>query len=505
MKIAWFTPLDRRSGVSKYSVSIIDALSQKVDVDVWSNELSGDITLNNKLPIHQATLSAENIERLNRYDAVIYNMGNDPRFHHKIYEVSKRVKGIIILHDKIMHHFVAGYLLEVLKNPDGYISTMNHYYGREGRRVAESSLMIPPPVWETDEVIKYPLFEPVLWNAHGVIVHSVETLRLISSRCPAIPATVIYHPIVIYNHEYKGKDLLTKRELQLPEDKTIILSSGVINRNKRIDVVLKTIGKSGDIRDRIYYVIAGDGDKGYLRNIHRLISRYHLRDTVRLTGFLDDYKLHSYIKNADVCINLRFPSTESCSGSLIEQLYFKKPVIVTRIGFYDEIPDGAVLKVDLKDEEKNLEDALRRLINDGAFREAVAERGYEFASKNLTLENYVNKLLDFIDTVRGKAGYIDFIDRVSDEISVFIMPDEGEDFITRVSDEIGVITDTEGINGGTYYKGVTMTPLYTPQKSDLKRKALGFAWRYRYYIKKIPILNTISKKIYYTISKRDQL
>ncbi len=501
MKIAWLTPLSRRSGISKYSISVLSELSKRVDVEVWAKNMPDNISLNDKLPVFDAVLNDENIKRLNYYDAVIYNMGNNLNFHYEVYQFYRKVKGIVVLHDKVMHNFFAGYFLDILKKPDRYVSTMNYYYSNEGQKIAELSLKTPLPIWETNEVGEYPLFEPCLWNAHGIIVHSKETLKLISDRIPAIPSTCIYHPTYLYNYEYNNKPLLSKKDLKIPDEKIILLFSGVINKSKRVHAVLKAISKDDDIKNKIYFIITGSGNPDYVQYLKNFISTHHLDDIVRFTGFLDDYTLHSYIKNADICINLRFPSTESCSGSLIEQLYFRKPVIVTKIGFHDEIPDDAVVKVDLKDEMTNLEHALKRLINDEGFRASIAEKGFRFASENFSLENYVERFLNFVDIVTSKKVHIDFIDRISDEISMFIIPKISEDFIKKLTGEIPIFPDTEDlseVNLKPGKEGKTVVP--TKNRKDIfKARIISFAWRYRYFIKKIPFLNSISKRLYYSL------
>jgi glycosyltransferase involved in cell wall biosynthesis len=324
MRLAWFTPLSKRTGISKYSFSAVKALSNHVDIDVWTIGTPDNLILNG-IPVHEASLNDVNIKKLRLYDAVIYNMGNNLEFHFVIFEFYKKVRGVVILHDKIMHHFSAGYLLEKLRSPGRYVSTMNYFYGDKGKKAAERSLKSLPPVWETVEVSDYPLFEPILCNSIGVVVHSRETYDLIFGKTGLSPLTWIYHPFHMINSEQKGTPSLSKNDLGLPEDKIILLSTGNINSTKRIDSVLRVIGKNRYIRGRVHFVITGDGHTGYLNHLRALISEHSLSNFVSFTGFIDDHNLYSYIKNADICINLRYPSTESLSYSLIEQLYLEKP------------------------------------------------------------------------------------------------------------------------------------------------------------------------------------
>jgi glycosyltransferase involved in cell wall biosynthesis len=505
MKIAWFTPLSKKSGISKYSLSVVKTLHGKVDVDIWTKHMSDNFLFGNNFPIYDIILNNETLERLNSYDAVVYNMGNDIIFHYEIYEFYKKVKGVLILHDKIMHNFFAGYFLEKLNKKDEYIDTMEYYYGQTGKKIAIESINQPHPVWETEDVKNYPLLEPLLWNTYGVLVHSKETLQLILDRNTAVPTNCMFHPFYLYNYEYGTRPLISKSDLGLPEDKVILLFSGVLNRSKRIHKVLEVLAKNVYLRNKSYFIIAGDGTPEYVHYLKKTVSRYHLNDIVKFTGFIDDYILHSYIKNADICINLRFPSTESGSGSIIEQLFFQKPVIVTKIGFFDELPDDSVVKVSLENELKNLEYALERLINDTTYRNYTAESGHKFAFENFLLESYVNNLISFVeDKVLYHKVYIDFIDNITDETSNFLSL-SSDNFINNLANEITTFlmldaSDLDKANPDTFKEKVPLSSnIEIYKKNFLKEKILALGWRFKYLIKRIPLLNALAKRVYYSL------
>ncbi len=417
MRIAWFSPLCLRSGISKYTLSIVNTLSNQAEVDLWTPQKVDNFFLDN-VSVYEATLNKENIEKLEEYDIVIYNMGNDITSHYEIYEFYKRKKGILILHDKVMHHFFLEYFVKKIQKPHLYNTLMEHYYGVGGKKIAEESFKRNIPVWNTDAVIYFPLFEFCLLNACGIIVHSKETLQMISKKT-IVPCKLINHPFYIYNYEYNNKPLLTKKALNIPEDKMILLSSGSIVPSKRIDKVIKVISENNKLKNNLCYLIVGNDDHEYADNLKLFISKYQLENTIKLIGKVDDHKLHSYIKNADICVNLRFPSTESASGSLIEQLYFKKPVIVSKVGFYDELPDDIVMKIDIKNEEQNLYNVLIDLLKNQHLRETISEKAFKFAEINFSVESYTKNLLDFIEKSLVNKFSLRFIDTISNEIYNF--------------------------------------------------------------------------------------
>jgi glycosyltransferase involved in cell wall biosynthesis len=511
MKVAWFTPLSRRTGISKYSVSAIHALSKKIDIHVWTVGESDNLKIDG-VPVHEIVLSDEIVTKLSGYDVIIYNLGNNIDFHFEIFQCYKKVKGIVILHDRVMHHFTAGYYLDKVKKPDRYVSMMKYYYGDEGGKAAERSLRYPPPVWETEEVVRYPLLNNIISNSYGIVVHSGSLLERLRRMSP-VPSEYIFHPFYQYP---EGSIHLSRKDLKLPSNKIILLQYGHITPSKNIHKVIEAISESPEIRDQIHYIVAGDSNSPYGVEIKKLIKENKLQDVVSLTGYLTDDVLHSYINAADICINLRFPSTEGGSGSLIEQLYFKKPVIATRIGFFAEVPDECIVKLEPPIDVNELSAAIQRLVKDKELRDRMTFNGARFAHKNFSPHLYAKNFMDFIDKVLSYKTAIDFIDNVTDEISSFVSPSTSEYFIDNIAREmsgISVLYDTghernkEEFQYTDENRSYGHAAQYGPGDGSselpepLMDRFVNFGWRHRERIKKIPLLGSISRKIYHSISR----
>ena len=73
---------------------------------------------------------------------------------------------------------------------------------------------------------------------------------------------------------------------------------------------------------------------------------------------------------------------------------YGKPVIATNSGIFGELPNDAVIKIELEDEKEQLKAALIRLIDDQKLRED-GEQMPENLSGILPVENYVSRLLHF--------------------------------------------------------------------------------------------------------------
>ncbi len=432
MKIAWLTPFSRQSGISKYSQSITNELINWCDVDLWVSE---DVELlPTGIDVFHYHAGEDLSRRLSHYDFIVYNMGNNYSFHKGIYEASKQIPGIVILHDIIMHHFFSGYYLLHKLDKNEYVRNMELLYGEHGRNVAIDIIQGKcSPIWETEEVIKYPFFDKAITGADGVIVHSHYSAQKVKQRFLG-PVGVMYHPYTF--DASKGRHNKRKAVLRIPKDKILIITIGHVNSNKRIDRVIKILGTNKDLAEKVLYLVIGThGDAQYYAQLQALVEKYDLKNVVNFLGFQPDKVLYAYMSNADIFINLRFPAIEGASWSLVEQLYYGKPVIVTDVGFYSELPDDCVIKIGVDREEAELLSALNKLIFEDKIRKGIGAKGRQFAMENFSAQKYAQSFIDFLDRVKYWKPVLELVDKVSVELNVM---GETEDIevIDRAAQEI---------------------------------------------------------------------
>src|SRR5437879_706885 len=99
------------------------------DVDLWVAE-------DESAELHETDLRIVHYDHLRgfdrylaNYDFFIYNMG-DSQYHEPIYDASRVVPGVVILHDYVMHHFFASYY-DQRNGWEEYASVMARWYGAE--------------------------------------------------------------------------------------------------------------------------------------------------------------------------------------------------------------------------------------------------------------------------------------------------------------------------------------------------------------------------------------
>ena len=109
MRVAYFSPMPpEASGIADYSALLVPALREHVDLTV--------VKRGTKRPPRGS-------------DLAVYHIGNNPDAHGWILDALRRVPGLVVLHDFVLHHLVAGVTIG-RRDGHGYLDAME----RESRR-----------------------------------------------------------------------------------------------------------------------------------------------------------------------------------------------------------------------------------------------------------------------------------------------------------------------------------------------------------------------------------
>ena len=104
-------------------------------------------------------------------DVCLYHVGNNPDAHGWIVEALRRTPGVVVLHDFVLHHLVAGLTIG-RRDGHGYLDAMEREGGVVGRLLGHAVLdKRIPPLWE-NRPEDFHLAGEVLALATGLIVHS---------------------------------------------------------------------------------------------------------------------------------------------------------------------------------------------------------------------------------------------------------------------------------------------------------------------------------------------
>ncbi len=416
MKLAWFTPFGRRSAVAEFSRHVTEALvdlAPHVELEIWATEGPGD-QLETRLPVRWFNGIKPPVGDLEGCDHVIYNFGDYLPYHRDIYQVSIARPGIALLHDRVLHHFFAGLWL-MCDPPDHvrYVEAMRIAYGERGGDVASSALRGErPPPWELDEeVMMYPLWEPAVANARGVITHSEEQRASVRDRWFG-PTVSLELPC--YQEHLVEADAVVRTPAR--DGRLRALTMGNLNPNKQVDQVLELLAADSALASRIEYTVVG-ADDGFGAYTSRLRARAEaLRECVdvRILGYQPEQELRSLLADTDVFINLRDPVMEGGSASLMRQLAYGRPVLCFSAGGFGELPADSCLAAPPGDYNR-VHAQLRRLVDEVDLGLKVGGRARQVAEAR-SAAHYAAGLLEFLDEVRSWAPVTRLLTTVGEEL-----------------------------------------------------------------------------------------
>ncbi len=441
MKIAWLSPFRKQgSGIGQFSAAACEGLVRGGhEVIIFASDLGpADEPCRSNLPIvrlpdsdHEAVSSS-----LDGFDLVAYNLGDHAGYHRSIYDLSRKHRGIVILHDLVMRDFFAGYFL----CPDGsrlpeLLEMMEHCHGPEAagwmRNLVAGRLEAP---WADPRLLEYHMAKAAVSHAHGVVVHS-EFTRARVAEFAGSPVAHIRFPAPGLAEEalhWGPPPAVEGRPVRL-------LTLGYVNPNKLVDLVIECIGASLTLRTRVAYTVVGAlHEPAYRDRLYELVERLGLGDVVRFAGPVSGESLREHIREADVIVNLRNPHFGESSWSLIEVLFAAKPTVVWNHGSYAEAPDWAVRKVASREE---LSTSLEELCREPGQRKYLGDQARRYAVETFDAGAYGRELVAFAKSIRHERIILDLADRVGHRVSEMGVDPAMPTMLDRVSSEIALIAD----------------------------------------------------------------
>jgi glycosyltransferase involved in cell wall biosynthesis len=366
VRAAWLSPTAGNSGIVEYSRQVVPALASHLEIDVWTHGAPD-------LPPEGVTVvdyqrSPQRLNELQSYDVVIFNIGNHLGFHRRELELSRQFPGVVILHDRTLHHLWAGFYITHCGRPDLYAERMTALYGARGSEVAAAVIaQLGAAAWsDPEEVLQHNFIPDTLAGALGAVVHShghaADVRRIWTG-----PVCDLAFPA--YASQLRRASAVPPDRRQ---ERLRLVSIGHVDGHKQIHELINVLRADRALADRVTYTVLGDYDPrgAYVRDLNRLIADGGLARTVTLLGHQPAGVLQRHLDGADVFVNLRLPNLESGSASLMEQLARGRPVLVHPTGSFGELPSEVVVKVPSGDPAA-VSKALCRLLDSPQLRRRV--------------------------------------------------------------------------------------------------------------------------------------
>jgi glycosyltransferase involved in cell wall biosynthesis len=370
MKISYISPLPpEHSGVADYSALLLPALRGLADVHVVRRR-----------------------RRTGRADVVLYHIGNDAEAHGWILGRLRSRPGVVVLHDFVLHHLVAGTTLG-RGDARAYAEALERDAGLAGRLVALGVVDgVLPPVWETDPE-RFPLVGEVLRHASGVIVHSAYVERRVTAAGYKGPVWRIPHP----SWPVPPADSSSKRS-----EGPVFGCFGNLNASKRLPELLAAFVLARPSQPRSTLILGGAIDPriGLTERLERL--GLIEGEDVLVTGRLSEARLWELMREVDACVALRGPTMGETSGTVLRALSLGKPLIVSDTGWFSELPASVAAKVPVSGREAELLAAfLTRLGSDPDLRARMGEAGRAYARDEHSLDKVAAAYLAALEEAAG--------------------------------------------------------------------------------------------------------
>ena len=379
--INWFSPLPPdRSGIAEFTAALAPVLRQRAAVRFFAQ---GSRETGERRFAEAESAEAVTAEVLNRADLNVFNLGNNATFHDVLWRLSCRSGGIVVLHDFRLQHLFGGLFLHKSRDPGAYLELMRETYGIEGEAAAR--LMVAGRAKPELVSELFPLVEAGLRGAAGVIVHTDEALSIVRERSRV--------PVCKLNLPYEAGDAPRRAAPSMATGRGVeLVAFGHIGPNRRIESVLRAIARIEPVAAVRLHLI---GDLWNERLVRQLVRDLRLDDAVVFHGHLSDAELDARLATADVAVNLRWPTMGEASYSQLRAWHNALPTLVTRTGWYAELPEDAVIHIAPGDEVEQVAAAIERCRSNPVAFAAVGARGRLHLERFHRLDAYVDGLVRF--------------------------------------------------------------------------------------------------------------
>jgi glycosyltransferase involved in cell wall biosynthesis len=370
VRIAYFSPMPpESSGIADYSALLLPELRRHIDVVV-------------------AKRGAKRPPR--DVDLPVYHIGNNPDAHGWILDALRRTPGAVVLHDFVLHHLVAGVTIG-RRDGHGYLDAMEREHGVVGRLLGHGVLdKRLPPLWEARPE-EFPLAGEVLTLAAGIVVHShyVED----RARATGYSGTIVRVPHPAWPDPGVVPAAVTGDPL--------IGAFGNVNQSKRVPQLLEAFARVRAEYPGARLLLVGATSPGF--DLERRLQRLGLAgDGIVREGYVDERRLWELMAACDVHVSLRSPTMGETSGTAIRALILGKPLVVSDVGWFSELPDGVALRVVVGDDEvADLAAALRLLAGRPDARRAMGEAALALAAGEHALARVAERQAEAFERIAG--------------------------------------------------------------------------------------------------------
>jgi glycosyltransferase involved in cell wall biosynthesis/SAM-dependent methyltransferase len=393
MRLAYFSPLGpQRSGIADYSEELLPHLAAAgAELTLFVEGFRpSEWGAAGRFEVRDYGRDPDALAALGEFDAAVYHMGNDHRYHAGVFDAARRHPGVVVFHDFALQDFFLG-LARSRGDMRVYLDEVAACHGDEARREAEEALARGATPAAFARPLDFPLNCRLARGAEGILVHSDWSRARFERIAPGVPVRRVNHHITPAAAESLPRGRREGREA------VRLASFGLITPDKGIERALRALARLRDRYDFRYTLV---GDPNSYFDVRALVRECGLQDRVEITGHVTLEEFERRIAETDVALNLRERTVGETSGSLCRIMAAGVCAVVSAVGWFGELPDDCVVKVEPGEHADELLRAyLARLIEDAQLRARLGAN----ARRHVVAEH---------DIRRSAEGYLEFVREV---------------------------------------------------------------------------------------------
>jgi len=392
-RIAFVSPLPPApTGIADYAADVLALLAPRFAIDVFHDQPAVDRA---RLPEgvglhHHSTLAARQASQ--PYDVAVHQMGNGSA-HDFVYEALARVPGLLVLHDLVLHHARARMFLG---SPAAAAYSADR--GRpEARSAAEADIaryaaevayshpgergrLVPTYLGTTGPLLPYayPLFRLPVEASRAVSVHNAFMAAALRAEVPDAEVVRIPMPITAATVAPGAVAALRARYGIAPGD-FVVGTFGLVTPEKRVETVARAVARAAMARPEVRLLVVGPvPEPGRLR---ARLETLGVASRAIVAGRVPFDDLAAHAEVADAVVHLRYPTARETSAALLRVLAQGRPTIMADLEHLAEVPQDAVVRADVADEEGEVTRAILRLADSARLRERLGRAARAFVAR----------------------------------------------------------------------------------------------------------------------------
>src|SRR3989339_809935 len=278
--------------------------------------------------------------------------------------------------------------------------------------------------------------------AHKVVVMSHRAIEFLTSiyNVDKDKIAFIEHgvPDIQYNQEQ------SKKEFKL-ENKKILLTFGIISRNKGIETVIKALPKVIEKYPEVLYMVLGKTHPNVLRHsgeeyrnyLQRLIKSLNLDNHVFfMNEFVNQKELFKYLSASDIYITPYLNEAQITSGTLSYAIGVGSAVISTPYWHASELlADGRGRLFNFNDSEE-LSMIFMDLLDHPEALKNLRKKAYDYG-KTITWPKSGGKYIELVEQILATKPEV--LVKKETSLDPLILPPFSLDHIKRMTDDTGII------------------------------------------------------------------